>query len=244
MFRSSQFNQQQPTVRAALNGAVMDRGDILSAEIDATPNNTTDLPEMKAAFMHNIRIVGLSNKDVPFNGDDPVAVVSGLLTTTNTGDDIIEAGQIVVAKLPDPSKRQKVAYGGYGGDRKVLQTAPLSKVTFQVDIASLIAPISIALNALVVQAIKNNAKSPALLAKTVQISSLVKELLSSISEAELQSAQTKAMGDDDMKKAMDEVSNVFRLALNQELQTMVGIAVSSASAGNQFDIMVQPPMTL
>ncbi len=147
---------QQPFVRAALNGALIKRDTSLG--INGMFNSSVPCTVKKVAmrqFMRKIRPVGLSNKDIDFDGvigndpkDHPVATISGLMTTRNTGTDFIQAGQLIVAALPDPFSTQmlsaadnpggnKFPRGGtvpqetiYIKDRKVLATKPLHSVSF------------------------------------------------------------------------------------------------------------------
>ena len=149
---------QQPFVRAALNGALIKRD--ASLGINGMFNSSVPCTVKKVAmrqFMRKIRPVGLSNKDIDFDGvigndpkDHPVATISGLMTTRNTGTDFIQAGQLIVAALPDPFSTQllsaadnpggnKFPRGGtvpqetiYIKDRKVLATKPLHSVSFVV----------------------------------------------------------------------------------------------------------------
>jgi flagellar basal body-associated protein FliL len=275
----SKWNDQQPIVRSVVNGLMLPTVTGLPTQVEVA-----NYALYKKQFMRNIRIVGLSNKDVSFGtaangaktgraGDDPVAVISGLLTTCNTGNKAIEAGQIILAQLPDPNEVQQGSYDLHeyaSRDRKVMRTVPMAKMGLNINLITLGAITrSIFINPNFVGLFMN--KTPAEIKQLFEDYNQYKinpadvPAGSRLNDASVLAAWENlapsevAINDDAVN---DEILNLFmrnskkfnnviteaetymRDSLNEQLQTMVGVATTSAVPGNRFDIMVQPPMCI
>lgn len=128
--------QTDPVTQSVLNGVVVNKVQRLNTESDeAYYRRHVD------EIWKNIRILGVSPKDVPFNNgagrdplDPPTYILHGHITMPNTSTQTIKAGNLIVAALPNPTSRSNnstrhPSQSAEGLDKRlVLETMPLPKI--------------------------------------------------------------------------------------------------------------------
>ena len=122
---SEDSKSQQPMVRSILNGLAVSKESVKNA-----PGWEGQVQNLKK----RMRVIGVSREDVVFDNENPgltanpVAVIQGLATITNTGEINIKPGDKIFAKLPGEKRRnQKPLHNGasFTAARRVLETTPL-----------------------------------------------------------------------------------------------------------------------
>lgn len=141
--------QQQPLVLSILNNVLVQGDADFMTALRAEPNERVRVRMMQREFLRHIRIIGPCIKNVFHPNqpgtdppDNPVCAKSGLMSMTNSGIYQIEAGQVIIATLPDPFQHLTQANSlvnsmSFSSQRRILQTTPIGKVAMPIDLVEL-----------------------------------------------------------------------------------------------------------
>lgn len=207
---------EEPKVRSVLNGLTF---------VPATRG-----ADKLAALKRAIRPVGAAKKTVKYDAsrpdmdpsDDPVVVVTGHMTTTNTGGEHIEAGDAVEAHLvpADTTHQYKDGVNLFSPNRIVMGTRPLH------------------MEHTLAGAILKTPAFEAAMRKTIETlcggdKAKAEELMKNMSAL-------AATTDLKVEMTSNAMLHAARAATIAQMQNFVGVATSGAEAGEKFNMVIHP----
>ena len=257
---------QQPSVQSVLNGV----------RIRDTQVEDNAPPEKKRAkFAEELRVVGISNKTIlaKDKSADPVALVGGLITVTNTSQKEVRAGDLIIATVPTAASGAQTSITMPVSDglaeeakRRVLETTPARELTlaftkedFQTDSAHYNALLDV-MEIVVEQTratlerangdVREVARGVAgedLVAKDARAYRFAGEAVTARQAA--QGLMELVATSDDLYavrvlKQANAMVKASRSLLNAHLRNMVGVAASDARPRYPFDLIAQPGFAL
>jgi hypothetical protein len=206
---------KQPNVRTVLSGV---RG------------KTKHGGDVRNQLMHTVRPVGVVVQDVQYpataakngpNNVNPVVTVAGIVTCPHTGDRYIRAGDAVQVYLVDETKESQYKDGNrFSKDRRVFGYRPLE---FELDLAKELENVGI-----LHDFVKMMDEHLGLEEKKVTADGF-KRLMS-------ENVQCKDAG--------SQLLQAIRLLAFENMRNVVGVATTSAEAGERFDLYVEPPFNV
>ncbi len=254
---SYRFNHQQRPVRSCLNGK-------------SIAYKTDNKQAHRLKLQNSLQVVGVAAKNVIYDAipgestkDQPVGIVNGLITMMNTSKTPVQAGDLILARVPDPDGGPQVdTRKGYNErtyisqNRRVLETVAWNRDSckkYRVDfydnqtdtvhfpdLVDFVARLDIAgAKAIFVDGKVSNAADVRAAANVKDVPDANFKTALSLLQV-LYTSEDEALVSDDDDNFHESMFKAIRALCSVFMSRVVGVAQTDAPAGYKFDCLVTP----